>query len=59
MLPLSVSLFLGLTTEGAEKYSRISGKNRNRLKKLLLSKPHRDMEISIGRQSDSGSKIVL
>ena len=43
----------------AEKYSRMSGKNRNMLKKLLLSKPHGDMEISIGRQSDSGRKIVL
>ena len=43
----------------ADKYSRISGKNRNRLKKLLLSKPHRDIDISVDRRSDSGRKIVL
>ena len=43
----------------ADKYDRISGKNRDRLKKLLLSKPHRDVEIHVGRRKDSGRKIVL
>ena len=43
----------------ADKYSRISEKNSNRLRKLLLSKPHRDIEISIDRRSDSGRKIIL
>ena len=43
----------------AEKYERMSGRKRNRLKKLLLSKPHGDVEISIGTRSDSGRKIIL
>jgi prevent-host-death family protein len=43
----------------ADKYKRISGKKHNRLKKLLLSKPHKDIEISIGTRSDSGRKIAL
>ena len=43
----------------ADKYNRISGKNRNRLKKLLLSRPHKDIEIPIARCRDSGRRIVL
>jgi prevent-host-death family protein len=43
----------------ADKYNRMSVKKNKRLKKLLLSKPHKDIEISIGKRSDSGRNIAL
>ena len=44
---------------GADKYEKISGTRRGRLKKLLLSRPHKELEIVVEKRSGSGRKISL
>ncbi len=43
----------------AEEYNRMQVVTKKPLKELLLSRPHKDVEIEIERQNDSGREIEL